>query len=110
METMRLKSRQWIVNTQGAMIMGEGRQEILENIERTGSINQTAKLMKMSYKGVWSKIRATESGLKMKLVEADKRKGSQLTEEGKELLKKYSLLKARCLEAEDRIFREIFER
>jgi molybdate transport system regulatory protein len=51
--------------------MGEGRREILENIEKTGSINQTAKIMKMSYKGVWSKIKATESYLRIRIVDTD---------------------------------------
>jgi molybdate transport system regulatory protein len=61
--------------------MGEGRREILENIEKTGSINQTAKIM-----------------------------GSHLTKEGKILLKKYALLKGRCLKAEDKIFNAIFSK
>ena len=56
MVELRLRSRQWIVDEHGNIIMGEGRKEILETIDKTGSINQTAKIMKMSYKGVWSKI------------------------------------------------------
>ena len=56
MASMALRSRQWLVNEDGSIIMGEGRKEILENIEKTGSLNKTAKVMKMSYKGVWSKI------------------------------------------------------
>ncbi|MGD9032213.1 MAG: ModE family transcriptional regulator, partial [Desulfobacteraceae bacterium] len=60
MVSLKLKSRQWIVDEHNNIIMGEGRREILENIEKTGSINQTAKIMKMSYKGVWSKIKVTE--------------------------------------------------
>ena len=108
MVSLKLKSRQWIVDEQNNIIMGEGRKEILENIERTGSINQTAKIMKMSYKGVWSKIKATESYLKTRIVDTDKRHGSHLTTEGKILLKKYALLKRRCLKAEDKIFNAIF--
>ncbi|MDZ7698292.1 MAG: hypothetical protein U5R49_15680 [Deltaproteobacteria bacterium] len=57
MSAFRLKSRQWIVDESDRIIMGEGRKEILETIERTGSINQTAKAMKMSYKGVWAESR-----------------------------------------------------
>ncbi|MBW1788715.1 MAG: LysR family transcriptional regulator [Deltaproteobacteria bacterium] len=109
MVSFKLKSRQWIVDEQDRIIMGEGRKEILETIERTGSINQTAKLMKMSYKGVWGKIKATEEYYKIRVVHADRKAGSRLTEEGKALLGKYSLLKERCLKAEDRIFKRIFE-
>lgn len=108
MASLRLKSRQWIVDEHNNIIMGEGRREILERIEKTGSINQTAKIMKMSYKGVWSKIKATESYMKTKIVESDKKRGSQLTKEGKSLLRKYTLLKERCLKADDRVFNAIF--
>ena len=108
MVSLSLRSRQWVVNENSNIIIGEGRQKILENIEKTGSINKTAKIMKMSYKGVWSKIRATESYLKIKIVEADKKRGSHLTKEGKELLERYTLMKGRCLEADDKIFKSIF--
>jgi molybdate transport system regulatory protein len=108
MAKLRLRSRQWIVDDKGDIIIGEGRAEIFETIQRTGSINQTAKIMKMSYKGVWSKIKVTEDYLKVKLVETDKKRGSELTGEGRELLEKYSQLKERCLEADDKIFKEIF--
>ncbi|MFH1351077.1 MAG: LysR family transcriptional regulator [Pseudomonadota bacterium] len=109
MVSLRLRSRQWIIDEKGDIIMGEGRKEIFENIEKTGSINQTAKIMKMSYKGVWSKIKATENYLEVKLVRADKRRGSFLTREGRDLLDKYTQLKERCLKAEDEIFEEIFK-
>jgi molybdate transport system regulatory protein len=109
MESYRLKSRHWIVDENGRIIIGEGRKEILENIEKTGSINRTAKIMKMSYKGVWSKIKATENYLKIRIVETNKKQGSCLTREGKELLRKYDDLKEKCLKADDRIFRAIFK-
>jgi len=105
----KLKSRQWIVDDKDRIIIGEGRSKILENIEKTGSINKTAKMMKMSYKGVWSKIKVTERYMKMKLVETDKKRGSRLTPEGKELLEKYNDLKRRCLMEDDKIFRSIFD-
>ena len=108
MTTLRLKSRQWIVNEEGDIIMGEGRKEILETIEKTGSINQTAKMMRMSYKGVWGKIKATERNMKTRLVHTDRKKGAWLSEEGRALLERYRLLKQKCTEAEERIFDHIF--
>ena len=105
---IKLKSRQWIVDEHDRIIMGEGRKEILETIEKTGSINQTAKLMKMSYKGAWSKIKATEKYLKSRIVHTDRKEGTRLTTEGKELLKKYSLLKQKCVEEDNKIFNTIF--
>ena len=108
MSSLRLRSRHWIVNQEGDIIIGEGRMEILENIEKTGSLNKTAKIMKMSYKGVWSKVKATEDYLKMRIVATNKKRGSQLTKEGKDLLEKYNSLKKKCLEADDKIFHSIF--
>lgn len=108
MAILRLKSRQWLVDEDDHIIMGEGRQEIMETIERTGSLNQTAKVMKMSYKAVWGKVKATEKALNMTLVDTDRRLGSHLTKEGKELLEKYRRLKKECLKADDEIFNSIF--
>jgi molybdate transport system regulatory protein len=108
MSSFRIKSRQWIVDDADRIIMGEGRKEILETIERTGSINQTAKAMKMSYKGVWGRIKATEAYLEKKIVNADRKNGSSLTAEGKDLLDRYRRLKACCLQADNHCFEEIF--
>jgi molybdate transport system regulatory protein len=110
MGSFKLLSKQWIVDEDDNIIMGEGRKEIFETIERTGSINKTAKMMKMSYKGVWGKIKATEKSMNTRLVFTDRNLGSSLTEEGKRLLEKYTILKKRCLEADDNIFNTIFER
>jgi len=109
MGSIRLKSRHWIVDENGRIIIGEGRKDILENIEKTGSINVTAKIMKMSYKGVWSKIKATEDALKVKIVDSNRKQGSSLTKEGKDLLRKYRTLKERCLKADDKVFMSIFK-
>ncbi len=108
MVSLKLKSRHWIVDEYDRIIMGEGRKKILENIERTGSINQTAKIMKMSYKAVWSKLRASEKYLKKPIVEADRKTGTSLTREGKELLEKYGAVKRRCLEEDNRVFDSVF--
>jgi molybdate transport system regulatory protein len=110
MGSLKLLSKQWVVDENNNIIIGEGRKEILETIERTGSLNQTAKVMKMSYKGVWSKIKTTEGYLNARIVDTDRKMGSRLTEEGKELLNKYNQLKKKCLEADDRIFNEVFEK
>ena len=110
MGSFKLLSKQWVVDENNNIIIGEGRKEILETIERTGSLNQTAKVMKMSYKGVWSKIKTTEGYLNSRIVDTDRKLGSKLTEEGKELLRKYNKLKKQCLDADDKIFNDIFEK
>ena len=109
MVQLKLRSSYWIVDDAGNIIIGKGRAEILENIEKTGSINQAAKVMKMSYKGVWSKIKATEKHLNQKIVHADRQEGSRLTSQGKQLLEKYRQLEKKCMTSDDRIFTQIFK-
>ena len=109
MTSISLKSRHWLVDENNKIIMGEGRKEIFENIEKTGSINKTAKIMKMSYKAVWGKIKATEEHMQTRLVAADRKEGSYLTKEGKELLRKYQTMKKKCLEADEKVFHDIFK-
>jgi len=108
MVEIRIKSHQWLVDEKGRIIMGKGRMEILEQIEITGSINQAAKAMKMSYKGVWSKIRSTEKHYGARIVHTDKKEGSRLSAEGRELLEKYRQLRNRCESSDNGIFKELF--
>ncbi len=107
---MKLKSIQLIVNDDGGIIMGTGRMIILESIDRTNSINQTAKELKMSYKTAWSKIKSTEKNFGKPVVIADKKKGTKLTKDGRALLEKYRQLKQQCIKADDIIFEDIFSK
>ncbi len=109
MPKLKLKSSQWIVDENDNIIIGNGRAQILKNIEQTGSINQTAKVMKMSYKAVWSKIKATEKHLDTRIVHTDRKEGSRLSKEGKELLEKYRHLKKECISVDDKLFNRIFK-
>ena len=109
MVQLKLRSSYWIVDEDGNIIIGKGRAEILKNIEKTGSINQAAKVMKMSYKGVWSKIKATEKHLKQSIVHADRKEGSRLTRQGKELLEQFKQLEKKCMTQDDIIFSKIFK-
>ena len=105
---MKLKSIQLLVGQDGGIIMGKGRMDILDSIDRTGSINKTAKEMNMSYKSVWSKIKSTEKNCGKPVVHADRVKGSKLTDEGRQLLEDYRKLNRECMAADDAIFEEIF--
>jgi len=109
MKKVYLKSRQWLEDGKGNIIMGEGRQRIFELIEQTGSINQAAKLMRMSYRGVWGKVKATEDHVQERIVVTERRHGSRLTDYGKRLLTSYARLKEECTKADEDIFRTIFK-
>ena len=109
MQGFKLKSSHWIVDHDDRIVMGEGRMAILDRIESTGSINQAAKALHMSYKTAWSKIRSTETHLKIKIVDTDKNLGTRLTREGKQLLEQYRKLKKSCVAADDKVFKRIFK-
>lgn len=105
---MKIRSSLLLVSDDGGIIMGTGRMAILESIDRTHSINRTAKELEMAYKTVWSKIKSTEKNFGQPVVNADKIEGTRLTEEGRMLMERYRLLKQRCIQADDAIFNEIF--
>ena len=109
MKKVHLKSRQWLEDGKGNIIMGEGRQRIFELIEQTGSINQASNLMRMSYRGVWGKVKATEEHLHERIVLTERRHGSRLTDYGKRLLMNYTRLKDECKKADEDIFKAIFK-
>ncbi len=104
-----LKSVHRIVDEQNRIVMAEGRMELLEAIVSTGSINQAAKQMGMSYKSAWSKIRSTEAHLKTKIVLSHKAHGTRLTRAGETLLASYKEMKRQCLVADDEIFDRCFD-
>ena len=110
MEKLALRSSYWIVNSHGNIVFGKGRMEILESIAQTGSINQTAKNLKMSYKTVWSKIKSTERHLNAKVVHADRQAGTHLTKVGWQLIEKFKQLHDVCMASDDRAFDQIFSK
>lgn len=109
MKSLMLKSRHLIVNKEGKIVFGNGRREIFENIEQTGSMYQTARNMAMSYKAVWSKVKATENAVGVILVERDGTRGSRLTKEGRALLDAYNRFHKKTLQSEDKYFQSIFK-
>jgi molybdate transport system regulatory protein len=56
MITLRITGRIWLEAPNGERFMGIGRLELLGHIQRTGSISQAAKEMKMSYKRAWELV------------------------------------------------------
>jgi molybdate transport system regulatory protein len=108
MERLSLRSSYWIVDQDGNIVFGKGRMEILESISRTGSINQTAKELKMAYKTVWSKIKSTERHLQAKVVHADRQHGTHLTPVGIQLVERFKRLRTECIKADDQAFDTIF--
>lgn len=74
----------WLENGE-SVVFGSGRVMLLDMVERHGSLRKAANAIGMSYQAAWSKLRATERTLGVRLVEpvGAKRDGSRLTEHGR---------------------------
>ena len=105
---LRVRSKIWIENDQGKLVIGTGRLRILEAILEVGSMNKAAQKLKQPFRAVWGKIRATEERCGLKLVETTS-EGSKLTPEGLDLLWAYTQLKNRCGHYADLQFSELFD-
>ncbi len=88
----RIRARFWITGKDSGYL-GIGRIELLENIERYGSINRAAKEMGMSYKKAWKLIeelnQMADAPLVIKSQGGKAGGGTCLTEEGKRMVLKF---------------------
>ncbi len=103
MKPLRINGRIWLetVNddTTVERFMGIGRLELLSHIQRTGSINQAAKAMRMSYKRAWEMVHALNNQADAPVVitqtGGDKGGGAIITAEGEKHLAYYRALHER---------------
>lgn len=84
---------------------GPGIVSLLKGIQRSGSLNQSAKDMNMSYSKAWRIIREAEEMLGFKLIDRlSGSKGSLLTEEGIRILDLFESTKAAAIQSAEEIF------
>ena len=98
----------WIADSSGNVIFGMGRVKILEAVDQCGSINAAAKSLKMSYRAVWGRIKATEDRLGRKLVVrttgGSSGGGSVLTPYARELVASFQTFRRQTLDQADNHF------
>lgn len=94
---LRINGRIWLEADD--RFFGIGRMELLEHIRDTGSINQAAKAMKMSYKRAWELVQSMNTQADKPLVitqtGGEKGGGAIVTEEGLKYLNYYHDLQRR---------------
>ena len=98
MGRIRWGAKVWL-EVDGHPLLGEGGAEILEAIDRSGSISEAARGLGMSYYFVWSYLKRMEERLGESIVETRRggreRGGARLTETGRRLLNGYRRLRER---------------
>lgn len=102
MNNLRINGRIWLETTSANgndRFMGIGRMELLGHIQRTGSINQAAKAMRMSYKRAWELVHSMNTLADTPLVATqtggEKGGGAIVTAEGEKYLTHYRALHER---------------
>ena len=106
----KLRTKIWIGDASDDVVFGMGRVKILEAIEQYGSINAAAKELKMSYRAVWGRIKATEDRLEKQLVVrttgGTSGGGSALTACAKDLIKAFKAFHRQELDEMDERYRQ----
>ena len=98
-----IRSKIWIEDENGNVVFGEGRYRILEMVDRFHSLQGAAKELKMSYRAVWGRIRASEERIGKPLVARDG-KGSCLTPFAKKLMGQFLKLKTSIRQESDEVY------
>lgn len=101
-----IRSKIWIDDRQGKAVFGPGRYRILEAVDRLQSLQAAAKELKMSYRAVWCRIKASEERLGKPLVIREGR-GSQLTPFARELMTAFLEIQSKVRSESDSVFESI---
>lgn len=90
---------------------GPGKAELLEAIQRTGSISQAAKSMNMSYRRAWQLVDTMNQCFQSALVETQTGGmhggGAVITEFGQMILKKFRTMEQQAAKALEHDFKEL---
>lgn len=104
--TFSIRSKIWIEDDTGNVVFGMGRYRILSAIQRLGSLQAASKELKMSYRAVWCRIKASEERIGAVLVERVGN-GSRLTPYAENLMKQYKRLRVILLDESDEVFEDL---
>ena len=101
--TFKIRSKVWVENEAGKVVFGLGRFRILDTVDRLGSLQAASKELKMSYRAIWSRIRASEERMGKPLLARDNR-GSTLTPLARSLVKQFRRLQAIVEKESDEVY------
>lgn len=109
----RIRSKIWVEDARGKLVLGPGRLRIFDTIQRTGSIHAAAKELGMSYRAAWGRIKATEQRLGKRLLVRSigglTGGGSQLTPQAEALVEAYRNMQDHLIDEADKFFEKTFK-
>ncbi len=109
---MEPKFNLWIEHN-GVVVLSEWRVKLLEAIDQTGSISRAVDKMKVTYHRAWEKLHEMEQGLGYKVVDAQVGGagggGAELTDKGRDLIKRFRKLDQGLSDEIDQRFDEAFK-
>ncbi len=108
---LKVKTKVWMENKGIGMVFGKGKLEILQLIDKYGSISAVAKHLNVSYKKVWNHIQILENNMNERYVITQKGRnsgGSVITDEARRLIEKFKQLQEEVEEFANKRFVELF--
>lgn len=107
---MRVRTKTWIEDGEGNLLFGKGKTEVLELIEKTGSIVGASKEIGINYKKTWGHIKVLERNVEDEMVKSKQggQGGSTLTPIAKDTIKKFKELQEDIEAYANERFKEIF--
>ncbi len=109
---MIVKTKTWIENSDGDLLFGKGKTEVLEVIAESGSISKAAEILGMNYKKCWSHIQILSKNMREDLVNTKQgggdNAGTTLNPRAYELIKSYKQLQRDIEEYANKRFKELF--
>ncbi len=111
-KNLQVKTKTWIANKDGEILFGKGKTELLECIDKTGSILKAAGMMGINYKKAWVHLDTLQTNAGEQLVikrqGRSENSGTRLTERAKELMKNYEILQKDIENYANKRFKELF--
>ena len=105
------RSKLWL-ERQGRVVLSDWRVELLEAVERSGSLAAAAEAMGVPYRTAWSRLRDTEDALGFRLLDSSsggaEGGGSALTAKARDAIARYRRATAGIAELFEERFRKEF--
>lgn len=109
---MKPMIKTYLLDEDGQAFFGYGPMLLLQEVQRTGSLNQAAKNMGMAYSKAFSMIKRAEKAAGFPMLERSiggaGGGGSSVTAQGLELMNQYERYREACCEEANRLYEEMF--